>query len=80
MSLLRDTKVVVPVSAIPAATSKHVTHLFPKGVHSVLARDTVLAVHDHLVRDLSEQPGHPFRGVVVPDWCEQIRSERTHIV
>lgn len=53
---------------MPVAMPKQSTHLFPEGVHSVLSRDAVLAVHDHLVRYLPEQPGHSFRGVVVPDW------------
>ena len=30
------------------------THLFPQGIHAVLAGNALLAVYDHLVRDFPE--------------------------
>lgn len=50
----------------PGAANYRLPHLFPESVHAVLARDAVFAVHDHLVRNLPEQPGHSFCRVVIP--------------
>lgn len=48
------------------AANYRLPHLFPESVHGVLSRDAVFAVHDHLVRNFPEEPGHSFCRVVIP--------------
>lgn len=41
-------------------------HLLPQCVHAVFPGDAVLAVYDHLVRNLAEQSRHSLCRIVVP--------------
>lgn len=41
-------------------------HLLPQCVHAIFPGDAVLAVYDHLVRNLAEQSRHSLCRIVVP--------------